>query len=83
LDPRTWVHIKLVSFLLFTDYWPAECFHTTEISGGISRCVSCYGADGCKPLPGDTDGLGPWEDVIPFVPNAVWHQTSPLSWHHT
>lgn len=33
--------------MLFADYRAAKCFHTTEIIGGVSRCVSCNGADGC------------------------------------
>lgn len=69
--------------MLFADYRAAKCFHATEIFGGISRCLSCNGADGCQSLSGDTDGLGPWEDVIPAVSNVVWYQTSPLSRHHT
>lgn len=34
-------------------------------------------------MPGDSDGAGPREDVLPALPDAVWHQTSALGRHHT
>lgn len=41
-----------------------------------------HGADGCKSLPGDSDGTGPREDVLPAVPDVVWNQTPALSRYH-
>ena len=31
------------------------------------------GAYGCQSVPGNTDGPGPRENVVPAVPDAVWH----------
>lgn len=45
--------------------------------------VSCDGADGCQPLPGDSDGAGPREAFLPALPDAVWNQTPTRSRHHT
>ncbi|KAM7382058.1 hypothetical protein PAMA_012765 [Pampus argenteus] len=57
--------------------------HTTEDTGRVSRCVSSDGADGCQPLPGDSDGAGPREAVLPALPDAVWNQTPACCRHHT
>ena len=44
--------------------------------------VPCNGADGCQPVPGNTDGSGSRADVVPALPDALWHQASPLGWNH-
>lgn len=36
------------------------------------------GVNGCQPVPGHSDGAGPWENVLPSVPNALWNQASSL-----
>ena len=41
------------------------------------------GADGCQLVPGDSDGARPRENVLPALPDAVWNQTSALSWHYS
>lgn len=33
-------------------------------------------------MPGDSDGTGPREDVLPAVPDVMWNQTPALSRHH-
>lgn len=45
--------------------------------------LPCDGADGRQLVPGDSDGAGPREDVLPALPDAVWHQASSLGRHHT
>lgn len=45
--------------------------------------VSSDGADGCKPVPGDSDGAGPREAFLPALPDAVWDQTPACCWHHS
>ena len=32
--------------------------------------------------PGDQHGPGPWEDVLPPLPDALWHQTPPPRRHY-
>lgn len=34
-------------------------------------------------MPGDSDGAGPREDVLPALSDAVRHQTSALCRHHS
>ena len=45
--------------------------------------VPSDGADGCQLVPGDSDGAGPRENVLPALPDVVWYQTSALSWHYS
>ena len=41
------------------------------------------GADGRQPVPGDPDGAGPREAVLPALPDAVRHQAPARRRHHT
>lgn len=49
----------------------------------FSTQVSGDGADGRKPVPGDSDGTGPREAFLPALPDAVWDQTPACGWHHS
>lgn len=49
----------------------------------LSAQVPGDGADGCKPVPGDSDGAGPREAFLPALPDAVWDQTPACCWHHS
>lgn len=49
----------------------------------LSLQVFGDGADGCQPVPGDSDGAGPRAAFLPALPDAVRDQTSACSWHHS
>lgn len=49
----------------------------------ISPQLSSHGADGRQPVPGDSDGARPRENVLPALPDAVRDQTSALSGHYS
>lgn len=59
-----------------------ERVHAATVAGRVSRRVSGDGAHGCKPMPGDPDGLGPRAHVIPPVPDALRHKALALRWHY-
>lgn len=76
--PITFI-IYTKSFALYTFFFYLAsllciCFHSFQVSGD--------GADGCQPLPGDPHGPGPREDVLPALPDPLWHPTPALCWHH-
>lgn len=41
------------------------------------------GADGRQPVPGHSDGAGPWEAVLFALSDVVWYQTPPCCRHHS
>lgn len=36
------------------------------------------GVNGCQSVPGHSDGVRPWANVLSTVPNALWYQASSL-----
>lgn len=77
--------VSKISTPLFcsTDHRAFERVHASKISRRIPRCLLSHGADGREPLSSHTDGLGPREDELPPVPDAVWNKTSTLGWDNT
>ncbi|GIY53729.1 stress-activated protein kinase JNK [Caerostris darwini] len=41
------------------------------------------GADGRQPVPGDPDGPGSREDVLPALSDALWNQAPAFRWNHS
>ena len=70
---------------MLTLSWPSQLWlkysllHSHPLS--LSQ-VSGDGADGCQPVPGDPHGPGPRENVLPALPDSLWHQAPALRWDH-
>lgn len=77
------VNSKLNYLQSFSDNRSPKCVHATKKPGGVPGCLPRDGVDGCQLMPGDPDGLGPREDELPAIPDAVRHQTFASCWDYT
>lgn len=52
-------------------------------NGRLILKVPGDGVDGCKLVPSDSHGPGPWKDVLPSLSDPLWHPTLAFCWHYS
>lgn len=68
---------------LFSDHWFVKCVYTSAYTRRISRCLSRYGAYGCKLMSSHTNGSWSWANVLFALSDALRNQAFTLGWNHT
>ena len=76
------LHCTALTCVLVVPARSHELTVTIPPVGSHGYQVSRDGANGCQPVPGDPDGAGPREDVLPALPDALWHQAPACRRHH-